>query len=98
MYQSAYRHVGKRGDCGQCDTTQLIERPARRSVVHVGPVASSDKIVRDTDHRQRLAKLLLLCVQMEASGTVGVLPTLIIRGISDYADSHKNDDWQELAV
>ncbi|EWG41289.1 hypothetical protein FVEG_03429 [Fusarium verticillioides 7600] len=25
-------------------------------------------------------------------------PSIVIRGISDYADSHKNDDWQYYAA
>lgn len=31
---------------------------------------------------------------MEAAGLVNQLPCLVIRGISDYCDSHKQDDWQ----
>ncbi len=35
--------------------------------------------------------------EMEAAGLMNEFPCLVIRGICDYADSHKNDDWQEYA-
>lgn len=34
---------------------------------------------------------------MEAAGVLNQLPTLMISGISDYADSHKNNEWQGCA-
>ena len=38
-----------------------------------------------------------LCFEMEAAGITNVIPCLAIRGICDYADSHKQDVWQEYA-
>ena len=35
---------------------------------------------------------------MEAAGLMHVFPCLVIRGICDYSDSHKNKDWQEYAA
>jgi nucleoside phosphorylase len=35
---------------------------------------------------------------MEAAGLVDRFPCLVIRGICDYADSHKNDQWQRYAA
>jgi len=34
---------------------------------------------------------------MEAAG-LDAFPCLVIRGISDYADTHKNDDWHPYAA
>ncbi|KAI1329726.1 nucleoside phosphorylase domain-containing protein [Xylariaceae sp. FL0255] len=39
-----------------------------------------------------------LCIEMEAAGLMDVFPCLVIRGISDYADSHKNTVWQGFAA
>ncbi|KAE8310528.1 T5orf172 domain-containing protein [Aspergillus transmontanensis] len=39
----------------------------------------------------------VLCFEMEAAGLMDQLPCLVIRGISDYADSHKDDRWQGYA-
>ncbi|KAF3126429.1 hypothetical protein TWF594_001137 [Orbilia oligospora] len=35
---------------------------------------------------------------MEAAGIVNEPPTLVIRGICDYSDSHKNKEWQPYAA
>jgi hypothetical protein len=39
-----------------------------------------------------------LCFEMEAAGLMDIFPCLVIRGICDYSDSHKNKDWQEYAA
>ena len=31
--------------------------------------------------------------EMEAAGLMNHFPCLVIRGVCDYADSHKNDAW-----
>ena len=35
---------------------------------------------------------------MEAAGIVNTLPCLVVRGICDYSDSHKNKRFQEYAA
>lgn len=35
---------------------------------------------------------------MEAAGLMGIFPSLVIRGICDYADSHKGKQWQRFAA
>jgi nucleoside phosphorylase len=35
---------------------------------------------------------------MEAAGLMNSFPCLVIRGICDYADSHKNKQWQPYAA
>jgi nucleoside phosphorylase len=35
---------------------------------------------------------------MEAAGLMSDFPCLVIRGICDYSDSHKNKAWQEYAA
>jgi hypothetical protein len=35
---------------------------------------------------------------MEAAGLMTEFSCIVIRGISDYADSHKNDNWQHYAA
>ncbi|KAF4914129.1 Nephrocystin-3 [Colletotrichum fructicola] len=34
---------------------------------------------------------------MEAAGVMEIIPVGVIRGVSDYADEHKNKDWQPYA-
>jgi hypothetical protein len=40
----------------------------------------------------------ILCFEMEAAGLMNNFQCLIIRGICDYADSHKNKGWQPYAA
>jgi nucleoside phosphorylase len=40
----------------------------------------------------------MLCFEMEAAGLMNSFPCLVIRGICDYADSHKNKRWQPYAA
>jgi nucleoside phosphorylase len=39
-----------------------------------------------------------LCLEMEAAGLANGFPCVVIRGICDYADSHKNDEWHPYAA
>lgn len=39
----------------------------------------------------------MICFEMEAFGLMDDFPCLVIRGISDYSDSHKNYMWQSYA-
>lgn len=48
--------------------------------------------------RDRLAmEKDVLCFETEATGLINDLPCLVIRGICDYSDSHKNKEWQGYA-
>jgi hypothetical protein len=40
----------------------------------------------------------VLCFEMEAAGLASTFPCAVIRGICDYADSHKNKSWQSYAA
>jgi nucleoside phosphorylase len=35
---------------------------------------------------------------MEAAGLVNHFPCLVVRGICDYSDTHKNKEWQGYAA
>ena len=76
-------------------------RPAGDEVrVHYGTILSGGTVVKSAIYRDQLSKLHhnALYSEMEAAGTIGSLPCLVIRGTSDYADSHKNDEWQGFAA
>ncbi|TLD03397.1 uncharacterized protein PgNI_12327 [Pyricularia grisea] len=40
----------------------------------------------------------VLCFEMEAAGLMNSFPCIVIRGICDYADAHKNKRWQPYAA
>ncbi|KAF5656484.1 ankyrin repeat-containing protein [Fusarium heterosporum] len=87
--------------CKSCDRTKIVKRKTRDMQVHYGLIASGSQVIKDASLRKRLKKELdghVLCVEMEAAGLMNNFPCIVIRGICDYADSHKNKDWQEHAA
>jgi len=67
-------------------------------VIHYGLIASADRLMKDAQARDVLAvKEGVLCFEMEAAGLMGRFPCIVIRGICDYSDTHKNDIWQGYA-
>lgn len=104
LYRSDYRHVSGM-DCRSCDASKLVDREPRaetRAVtVHYGIIASGDTLLKDAPARDRFAndaELNVLCFEMEAAGVVNSLPCMVIRGICDYCDTHKNDHWHNYAA
>ncbi|RHZ66648.1 hypothetical protein CDV55_100496 [Aspergillus turcosus] len=102
LFRSSYRHVNKEDTCGKCDKEQLVKRPLRDTrtpYIHYGLIASGDQVMKDSEIRDCLAQQHeILCFEMEAAGLMDELPTLVIRGICDYCDSHKNKKWQGYAA
>ncbi|KAF9885426.1 hypothetical protein FE257_012948 [Aspergillus nanangensis] len=106
LYRSdSFHSIDSDGDCGtHCDHSGLVLRPRRTRnphdpVIHHGLIASGDLVVKDSQTRDRLGmEKDILCFEMEAAGAMSVLPCLAVRGICDYADSHKNKDWQGYAA
>ncbi|KAF2218619.1 nucleoside phosphorylase domain-containing protein [Elsinoe ampelina] len=63
-----------------------------------GMIASGNVVVKDGSTRDRLGQELgALCFEMEAAGLMQDFSCLVIRGICDYADRHKNKEWQDYA-
>ncbi|KAF3926577.1 hypothetical protein AA313_de0204568 [Arthrobotrys entomopaga] len=102
LYESEYDHVGTADDCKDCDKIKLISRTPRASSdpqIHYGLIASGNQVMKHAATRDRLTRELgIFCFEMEAAGLMDQFPCLVIRGICDYSDSHKNRWWQEYAA
>ncbi|KAF0320284.1 ankyrin repeat-containing protein, partial [Colletotrichum asianum] len=102
LFQAKYEHVNPDGGCDNCDATQTVQREERDDadpVVHYGNIASGNQVIKHAETRDRLSKELgVLCFEMEAAGLMQEFSCLVIRGICDYSDSHKNKRWQEYAA
>ncbi|KAF7125986.1 hypothetical protein CNMCM5793_002345 [Aspergillus hiratsukae] len=100
LFAPGYHHANGAENCGNCDTAQLVNRtPRENPVVHYGLIASADTLMRDGELRDTMRRSRgVLCFEMEAAGLMDCFPCLAIRGIADYADSHKNDLWQPYAA
>lgn len=105
LYASAFEHSNT-CPCLQVENDgaeHLITRVPRTSgeeiQVHYGLVASANQLMKDATIRDKLAREKgVLCFEMEAAGLMNNFPCLVIRGICDYSDTHKNKAWQGFAA
>ncbi|OGM40936.1 hypothetical protein ABOM_010325 [Aspergillus bombycis] len=103
LFESSYEHPEGQMMCEKCDREKIVARAKRghnEVVLHFGTIASANQVMRDGITRDKLASELggVLCFEMEAAGLMNNFPCLVIRGICDYSDSHKNKKWQGYAA
>jgi nucleoside phosphorylase len=105
LYVATYIHTTSTLSCDGCgcDPAQRVHRAREDGepdiVVHRGTIASGELVVRDAAQRDELATASgALCFETEAAGALNDFPCLVIRGISDYCDSHKNNQWHGYAA
>ncbi|KAM6517779.1 hypothetical protein FSOLCH5_006547 [Fusarium solani] len=103
LFEAGYFHESNVSLCDQCDRSKCVERPTRDfngPEIHYGLIASGDSVVKNTTRRSAIIREVgdVLCFEMEAAGMMTEFSCIVIRGISDYADSHKNDHWHYYAA
>ncbi|KAK6502064.1 hypothetical protein TWF481_009877 [Arthrobotrys musiformis] len=75
-----------------------LERDDSDPVVHYGLIASASSGMGNARRRDELRdKYGVMCFEMEAAGLMNDFPCFIVRGISNYSDGHKSDNWQPWA-
>ncbi|KAF6782472.1 Kinesin light chain 5, partial [Colletotrichum musicola] len=92
--------------CQACyaNTANIMSRDERgddedNPAIHYGLIASANQVMKNAEIRDKLsAEKGVLCFEMEAAGLMNHFPCLVIRGICDYSDSHKNKEWQGFAA
>ncbi|KAF2119060.1 nucleoside phosphorylase domain-containing protein [Lophiotrema nucula] len=103
LFEAAYDHEGGL-TCDRCHIDRQVPRQPPKSegqiVIHYGTIASGNQVMRSAAERDKVSTELggVLCFEMEAAGLMNSFPSLVIRGICDYADSHKNKRWQAYAA
>lgn len=107
LYRSAFIHRDDKASCvAVCgdETTNLIFRRERSEnednpAIHYGTIASANQLMKNALIRDTLAtEKDVLCFEMEAAGLMNHFPCLVIRGICNYSDSHKNHEWQGFSA
>jgi nucleoside phosphorylase len=102
LYQAGYEHPDGALTCELCDPEQEVTRDARDDSeprILFGTIASGSRVIKHAETRERLQRDLgVLCFETEAAGLMSDFPCLVIRGICDYSDSHKNGRWQKYAA
>ncbi|KIN07122.1 hypothetical protein OIDMADRAFT_71425, partial [Oidiodendron maius Zn] len=103
LFKADYDHSSDGDDtCDGCDEEWLVQRPAREDAaprIHYGNIASGNMVMKHGTTRDKIAREEgIICFEMEAAGLMNNFRCLVIRGICDYADSHKNKIWQPYAA
>ncbi|KAF5856262.1 hypothetical protein ETB97_007641 [Aspergillus alliaceus] len=106
LYNEDFHHVNSGFDCSGCEAAserKVILRPPRwdhQPVIHRGLILSGNGVVKSSCDRARLQQDIkgAICFEMEAAGIMDQMPCLVVRGICDYADSHKQDNWHYYAA
>ncbi|KAK6510302.1 hypothetical protein TWF481_005019 [Arthrobotrys musiformis] len=106
LYRSEYEHVEGTGrqknTCIRCDPSERVgryERECDGPIVHYGIVASGNQVIKNAIARDKIGEeTKAICFEMEAAGLMNHFPCLVVRGICDYSDSHKNKRWQPYAA
>jgi len=87
-----------------CDDSFLVKRRRHEAAVpgpfiHIGPVASGDTVMKSGVTRDKIAaKEGVIAFEMEGAGIWEHVPCLVVKGVCDYADSHKSKQWQDYAA
>lgn len=105
----SYCNEASQASCAKlkCDEGQLVHREQQSRMLDgmycpkilIGRMASGDTVMKSGEHRDQLARQHnVLAFEMEGAGAWDEVPCIIIKGICDYADSHKNKKWQPFAA
>lgn len=86
-----------------CNLQKLVIRSRQnqrnKPFLHFGLIASGDTVLKSGFDRDNLAKgAKVIGFEMEGSGVWDTIPCVVIKGVCDYADSHKDKLWQEYAA
>lgn len=102
LFRAAYDHHSDAIDCSSCIQSNMVYRSPRTNCVptiHYGGIASGNQVMKHGITRDEIARNLdVICFEMEAAGLMDYFSCLVIRGICDYSDSHKNKQWQKYAA
>ncbi|PQE26803.1 ankyrin repeat-containing protein [Rutstroemia sp. NJR-2017a BVV2] len=105
LFKEDFVHLDGKKSCKACcgpNDVNVVKRKVRPNsspAVHYGTIGSADQVMKDSVLRNKWAKERnIICFEMEAAGLMDNFPCLVIRGICDYADSHKNKAWQPYAA
>jgi nucleoside phosphorylase len=98
----------------RCDETYLVPRERLKTkrqleqdsnsevqepTIHIGRIASGDTVMKSGEDRDRIAKQDgVIAFEMEGAGVWDEVPCIVVKGICDYADCHKNKRWQDFAA
>ncbi|GCB23183.1 hypothetical protein AAWM_06068 [Aspergillus awamori] len=79
--------------------TALTQGHTPSPAIHLDLIASGDTVMKSGLDRDLIAmRDSVITFEMEGAGVWDSLPCLVVKGVCDYADSHKNKIWQPYAA
>lgn len=87
-----------------CDSVMRVARnrlvdTTPQPMVHFGITGSGNSVMKSGQHRDQVAKADgIIAFEMEGAGVWDYFPSMVIKGVCDYADSHKRKGWQGYAA
>lgn len=109
LQQMAVCEAAKQASCKElkCDSTKMLRRGEARGsgtaeqkpAIHFGQIGSDSNVVKSGYYRDVVAaEEDIIAFEMEGCGVWDTFPTIVVKGVCDYADSHKRKDWQLYAA
>lgn len=105
LFAAAYRHAQDQvsyeelGCDGELVPRRRLDQGDPQPVVHFGPIASGDTVMKCGEERDAIARRGgIIAFEMEGAGVWDNFPCVVIKGACDYADSHKTKEWQRYAA
>lgn len=108
LFEASNHHVDKEKTCAEagCDGKPISRARLEglggnvpQPEVHFGLIASGDTRMQAGERRDVIAsKEYVLGFEMVSAGVWDSIPCVVIKGVSDYADSHKSEAWTTYAA
>ncbi|KAL6814868.1 hypothetical protein J3E69DRAFT_346206 [Trichoderma sp. SZMC 28015] len=88
--------------CGSTDLVireHNVEEANFSPEIFIGRVGSGNTVMKSGEDRDRIARAHnIIAFEMEGAGAWDEVPCIVVKGICNYADSHKNGSWQDFAA
>lgn len=105
LFEPTYRHVSDGKPCDECCRDEhlvprvRLQQSAPQPAVHFGLIATGNTVMKSGNDRDAIAKReCVIAFEMEGAGVWDSFPCVVIKGVCDYADSHKTKIWQRYAA
>jgi nucleoside phosphorylase len=96
LFQTKHNHPANASNCDEYSAELEETRDKREDsdpLPHYSIITSGNNVIKHGRTREQLRlETRALCFEMEAAGLMLDFPCIIIRGVCDYADSHKNKE------
>lgn len=81
--------------CGELGCEPDHTNEMRDTKIHFGRVASGNAVMKSARRRDKLVREEdCIAFEMEGAGVWDLVGTIVVKGVVDYADSHKNKTWR----